>query len=137
MRSGRSATAAEPQHTQSIQNSAPVGSGAYQSCPGGQAGRLARTLTEPPRRPADLARETLLRFSRVAGRARWSAAVDLPAPDMRGFVFDRLLAMAEATAQGVDVPLLPTRMFERDLRQGRLVRPFAAEAAVGTIGSPA
>jgi hypothetical protein len=40
VRSGRSATAAEPQHTQSIQNPAP-GPGAYTRRPGGQAGQLA------------------------------------------------------------------------------------------------
>ncbi len=47
------------------------------------------------------------------------------------------LAMVEAAAQGVGAALLPARMFERDLRQGRLVAPSAAEFAPRTIGSPA
>ena len=33
--------------------------------------------------------------------------------------------------QGVGVGLLPARMFDRDLRAGRLVRPFAAEVTLG------
>lgn len=74
---------------------------------------LARRL----RRPADLARETLLRSYRVDEWDRWFAAVDLPAQGVRGFVFDSFLAMAEAAAQGAGVALLPARMFERDLRQ--------------------
>ena len=63
--------------------------------------------------------------------------MDLPAPDMRGFIFGDSLAMADAAVQGVCVALPSARVSERDLRRGRLVRPFAAEAAVGTIGSPA
>ena len=54
-------------------------------------------------------RETLLRSHRVDEWGRW------------GFVFDSSLAMAEAAVQGVGVALLPARMFERDLRQGREV----------------
>jgi LysR family transcriptional regulator, regulator of gene expression of beta-lactamase len=88
---------------------------------------LARRL----RQPADLMRETLLRSYRVDEWARWFARVDLPAPNIRGFVFDSSLTMAEAAAQGVGVALLPARMFERDLRQGRLVQPFAAEVTLG------
>ncbi|MDB5371083.1 MAG: LysR family transcriptional regulator [Roseomonas sp.] len=39
--------------------------------------------------------------------------------------------MAEAAAQGAGIALLPARMFEHDLCQGRLARPFAAEVALG------
>jgi LysR family transcriptional regulator of beta-lactamase len=88
---------------------------------------LARRL----RQPADLVRETLLRSYRRDEWARWFAGVDLPAPNVRGFVFDSSLTMGEAAMQGAGVALLPARMFERDLRQGRLVRPFEAEVSLG------
>lgn len=88
---------------------------------------LARRL----RRPADLVRETLLRSYRVDEWEQWLAVAELASPAVRGFVFDSSLTMAEAAMQGVGVALLPARMFERDLRQGRLVRPFAAEVALG------
>ncbi len=88
---------------------------------------LARNL----RHPADLAGKTLLRSYRVDEWDRWFAMVDLPTPAIRGYVFDSSLTMAEAAVRGAGVALLPARMFERDLRQGRLVRPFAAEIKLG------
>jgi LysR family transcriptional regulator of beta-lactamase len=38
-------------------------------------------------------------------------------------MFDSSLTLAEAAAQGAGVALLPARMFEHMLQQGRLVRP--------------
>ncbi|MGC7995857.1 LysR substrate-binding domain-containing protein, partial [Salmonella enterica] len=55
---------------------------------------------------------------------RWFAAAAAPCPPLRGFVFDSSLALAEAAAQEAGVALLPVMMFERELRQGRLVCPF-------------
>jgi LysR family transcriptional regulator of beta-lactamase len=46
-------------------------------------------------------------------------------------VFDSSLAMAEAAAQGAGVALLPTAMFTRELRSGRLVKVFATEIDAG------
>jgi LysR family transcriptional regulator of beta-lactamase len=46
-------------------------------------------------------------------------------------VFDSSVTMAEAVAQGVGVALLPVRLFARELQQGRLIRPFTVEIAVG------
>jgi len=89
---------------------------------------LARRL----RQPADLARETLLRSYRVDEWSRWFAVVDLPPRTTRGFVFDSSLTMAEAAVQGTGVALLPVRMFEHDIRQGRLARPFGAEVTLGS-----
>jgi len=91
----------------------------------------APALAERLRQPADLMREVLLRSYRVDEWARWFALSDLEAPAVRGFVFDSSLTMAEAAVQGTGVALLPARMFERDLRQGRLVRPFAPEVTLG------
>lgn len=88
---------------------------------------LARRLL----RPADLLRETLLRSYRLDEWPRWFALSDLPAPNIRGFVFDSSLTMAEAAIQGAGVALLPARMFERELRAGRLARPFAEEVDTG------
>jgi LysR family transcriptional regulator of beta-lactamase len=88
---------------------------------------LARRL----RQPADLTRETLLRSYRPDEWARWFAGLGLPPPNVRGFTFDSSLTMAEAAVQGAGVALLPARMFGRDLRQGRLVQPFAAEITLG------
>lgn len=81
--------------------------------------------------PADLARETLLRSYRVDEWTRWFAAAGLPPRVIRGFVFDSSLAMAEAAVQGAGVALLPVCMFERDLRQERLIRPFSVQVTLG------
>lgn len=91
----------------------------------------APALAKRLRQPADLTREVLLRSYRVDEWARWFAVSELAAPAVRGFVFDSSLTMAEAAVQGAGVALLPARMFERDLRHGRLVRPFAAEVTLG------
>lgn len=81
--------------------------------------------------PADLARETLLRSYRVDEWTHWFAAAGLPPRVIRGFVFDSSLAMAEAAVQGAGVALLPVCMFERDLRQERLIRPFSVDVTLG------
>ncbi len=91
----------------------------------------APAIAERLRQPSDLPRETLLRSYRVDEWDRWFAAAGLPAPAIRGFVFDSSLTMAEAAVQGAGIALLPARMFDHDLRQGRLVRPFAAEVTLG------
>ena len=39
--------------------------------------------------------------------------------------------MAEAAVQEAGVALLPVRMFQHDLRQKRLVRPFDVEVTLG------
>ncbi len=83
------------------------------------------------RQPADLLRELLLRSYRLDEWPRWFARIDMTAPNIRGFVFDSSLTMAEAAVQGAGVALLPARMFERDLRDGRLTRPFGAEVTLG------
>jgi LysR family transcriptional regulator of beta-lactamase len=83
------------------------------------------------RQPADLARETLLRSYRADEWPRWFAAAGLPPRVIRGFVFDSSLAMAESAVQGAGVALLPVCMFERDVRQERLIQPFAIEVTLG------
>ncbi|MBP1316474.1 UNVERIFIED_ORG: LysR family transcriptional regulator of beta-lactamase [Herbaspirillum seropedicae] len=83
------------------------------------------------RTPSDLAAETLLRSYRSDEWRRWFAAAAAPCPPLRGFVFDSSLALAEAAAQEAGVALLPVMMFERELRQGRLVCPFEQRIVLG------
>jgi LysR family transcriptional regulator of beta-lactamase len=82
-------------------------------------------------RPADLHGATLLRSYRSDEWAAWFAAAGVECPVLRGAVFDSSMTMAEAVAQGAGVALLPVAMFGRELRQGRLVRPFAVETQNG------
>ena len=79
------------------------------------------------RTPRDLGREALLRSYRAGEWTGWFSAAGVSPPIVRGVVFDSSLAMAEAAAQGAAVALLPSAMSARDLRSGRLVRPFALE----------
>lgn len=83
------------------------------------------------RRPQDLAGETLLRSYRADEWSSWFAVAGVPCPPLRGFVFDSSLTMAEAVAQQAGVALLPVKMFERELRQGRLACPFDVTIAHG------
>jgi LysR family transcriptional regulator of beta-lactamase len=83
------------------------------------------------RAPSDLAAETLLRSYRSDEWRRWFAAAGVPCPPLRGFVFDSSLALAEAAAQEAGVALLPVLMFERELRQGRLLCPFGQRIVLG------
>ena len=88
-------------------------------------------LAQQLREPADLARQSLLRSYRSQEWEGWSAGLEQTAPLARGAMFDSSLTLAEAAAQGTGVGLLPTRMFEHMLHQGRLVRPFAHEVDTG------
>lgn len=81
--------------------------------------------------PADLARQTLLRSYRTDEWEGWFDAAGATAPRVRGPIFDSSLAIAEAAARGAGVALLPVAMFERELAEERLARPFAAEVSTG------
>jgi len=91
----------------------------------------APMLAQQLREPADLARQTLLRSYRTQEWEGWFAGLDQTAPLARGAMFDSSLTLAEAAAQGAGIALLPARMFEHMLQQGRLVRPFAHEVDTG------
>ena len=81
--------------------------------------------------PTDLAREVLLRSYRPDEWPRWFSAAQLPAPRLRGPVFDSSVTMAAAAEQGTGVALLPPAMFSPALRAGRLVQPFATGITLG------
>lgn len=83
------------------------------------------------REPADLAHIDLLRSYRADEWTRWFKAVGATAPVLRGMIFDTSLALAEAAARGVGAALLPINMFERDMENGRLVRPFDTTVLTG------
>jgi len=92
-------------------------------CAPGLAARL--------RRPRDLLRQPLLRSYRSDEWPLWFAETGVPCPTIRGLIFDSSVSMAEAAARGAGVALLPVGMFARELEEGRLAQPFAAEIAAG------
>jgi LysR family transcriptional regulator of beta-lactamase len=88
---------------------------------------LARVL----RQPRDLANVAMLRSYRSDEWPRWLQAAGAPELEARGPVFDSSLTLASAAASGAGVALLPLKMFEQDLAQGRLVQPFAQTLDLG------
>ena len=81
--------------------------------------------------PGDLARVPLLRSYRADEWSRWLQAAGVAEMEARGPVFDSSLTLAAAAAGGAGVALLPLRMFEQDLAEGRLVQPFAQTVELG------
>ena len=81
--------------------------------------------------PRDLAAETLLRSYRRDEWLAWFAAAGMPAPAVRGPMFDSSVTMAAAAVAGHGVALLPPAMFAASLAEERLVRPFAAQVELG------
>lgn len=92
-------------------------------CTPAVAARLAK--------PADLLGEVLLRSYRADDWPDWFEAADVPTAPVRGPVFDSSWVMIEAAMQGAGVALAPAAMFERELTEGSLVRPFEAEIDAG------
>ena len=81
--------------------------------------------------PGDLARETLLRSYRVAEWTALFESAGLAPPPLTGPVFDSAVLMVQAAIEGRGVALAPARMFDQQLREGRVVRPFAIEVSLG------
>lgn len=84
----------------------------------------APSIAHRLRTPQDLAALPLLRSYREDEWPRWCEAAGVTGIEARGPVFDSSLALAGAAALGAGVALLPLAMFERELREGRLVQPF-------------
>lgn len=89
---------------------------------------LARRLASP----TDLANVTLLRSYRSDEWPQWLAACGAGGIEPRGAVFDSSLALAAAAAGNAGVALLPLRMFEQDLAEGRLLQPFPRTVVLGS-----
>lgn len=88
---------------------------------------LARDLRDV----RDLMQVSLLRSYRADEWPRWLQAAGAAAVEARGPVFDSSLTLAAAAAGGAGIALLPLRMFEQDLAEGRLVQPFAQTVELG------
>lgn len=88
---------------------------------------IAQRLSQP----GDLAGEFLLRSYRPDEWPLWFETLRTPCPPLHGPMFDSSVTTAAAAAAGSGVALLPARMFEHALDQGRLVRPFAHEIETG------
>lgn len=80
----------------------------------------------PLRKPADLARHTLLHVSSYRENWRmWLTAAGLPTlQPAHEVTFDIVVLALQAAADGLGVALGRTRFVERDLAAGRLVKPF-------------
>ena len=83
------------------------------------------------RNPRDLGNVPLLRSYRNDEWPRWLQQADVSGVEARGAVFDSSLTLASAAAAGAGVALLPLRMFEQDLAEGRLLQPFAQTLSLG------
>ncbi|HEY4161720.1 MAG TPA: LysR family transcriptional regulator [Dongiaceae bacterium] len=84
------------------------------------------------RATADLKRETLLRSYRADEWPLWFAAAEVPAPSVKGPVFDSSWTMMEAALQGAGVALAPPIMFRRYLAAGMIEQPFPTGVATGS-----
>ncbi|MBI1682414.1 LysR substrate-binding domain-containing protein [Caulobacter hibisci] len=86
----------------------------------------------PISEPADLQAVPLLRHTGVHWSV-WFRGMGLEPPQMiTGLAFDDTSVMLDAAAQGIGVALARKGLSERDLRDGRLVRPFPGEVEVET-----
>lgn len=85
----------------------------------------APALAPAIRTPRDLLTQTLIESDNKKVRwPAWFAANALPAPPPRGPRFDRSFLSLSAAADGLGVALESTRLAERELASGRLVRPL-------------
>ncbi|SAL31372.1 LysR family transcriptional regulator [Caballeronia arvi] len=89
---------------------------------------IARRLAKP----ADLAKEVLLRSYRADDWSNWFDAAGIEPWTMSGPVFDSSRLMVEAAVQGAGVALAPPRMFVRELQAGLLARAFDIEVKTGS-----
>ena len=86
---------------------------------------LARAI----RTPMDLFDHVLIESDNKQIRwSDWFARNGLPPPRPQGVRFDRSFLAIAAAADGLGVALESTRLAERELASGRLVRPLAGRA---------
>ncbi|MBB5204738.1 LysR family transcriptional regulator of beta-lactamase [Inhella inkyongensis] len=88
---------------------------------------LAAGLT----RPDELRGRTLLRSFRAGDWEAWGKVAGAGPLRARGPQFDSSVLMVQAALQGLGVALAPPRLFQRELRLGQLVQPFAATVDTG------
>jgi LysR family transcriptional regulator, regulator of gene expression of beta-lactamase len=81
--------------------------------------------------PRDVTSHTLLRSYRSDEWPRWFECAGLPAPNLRGPIFDSSIAIAQAAMAGVGLGLLPKAMFAHELATEKLVALFDLEIDAG------
>ncbi|WP_350356314.1 LysR family transcriptional regulator [Leisingera thetidis] len=81
--------------------------------------------------PDALGHQVLLRSYRSDEWPIWFQEAGAKYSKLDGPVFDSSIAMAELAAKGMGVALLPYSMFQAQLADGRLTRPFEVEIATG------
>ena len=81
--------------------------------------------------PADLMNQRLLRSYRADEWPIWFREAGVVSPYIEGPVYDSSVAMAELAARGFGVAILPHVMFQNQISEGRLVRPFDTEVTTG------
>jgi len=93
----------------------------------------APALGERLTQPSDVLHQTLLRSYRTDEWNAWlsAAGVDTHLSFPRTVIFDSSIAMMEVVIQGGGVALAPAVMFRRQLAEGRIVRPFRTQVALG------
>ncbi|MEI4488584.1 LysR family transcriptional regulator [Frigidibacter sp. MR17.14] len=84
------------------------------------------------RRPGDLPRHRLLRSYRAEEWPAWFRAAGESCPPLAGPVLDSSNGLAELVAEGFGIALLPLPMFDRQIRSGRLRRPFEPVVTLGS-----
>jgi LysR family transcriptional regulator of beta-lactamase len=89
---------------------------------------IARQLNAPE----DMVHQTLLRSYRADEWTSWFDNARVPAPPIRGIMFDSSVLMVEAALDGVGVALAPPQMFSRQLGSGALVQPFPVYVSKGS-----
>jgi DNA-binding transcriptional LysR family regulator len=95
----------------------------------------APALAGAIRTPADLFRQTLIESDNKQVRwPAWFAANSLTSPEPRGPRFDRSFLAISAAADGLGIALESTRLAERELAAGRLVRPLPHARDVVYVG---
>lgn len=93
------------------------------------------TMAATIRTPADLLHQTLIESDNKQLRwPDWFAANGMDAPQPHGPRFDRSFLSLSAAIDGLGVALESTRLAERELASGRLVRPLPAARDVAYVG---
>src|SRR5436305_11869865 len=92
-------------------------------------------MAERIRTPRDLLTETLIESDYKGVRwPAWFAVNGLPPPEPHGPRFDRSFLSLSAAADGLGVALESTRLAERELASGRLVRPLPEARDIAYVG---
>jgi LysR family glycine cleavage system transcriptional activator len=89
-------------------------------------------VRHPIKEPRDLLDAPLLRHVGLPW-SMWLTAMGVDeAPRQQGLGFEDTALMLDTAAHGVGVALARSGLADRDLREGRLVRPFSGEVTVET-----